>query len=127
MKKLLDILVSSLLIGLIVVLFTACGGTAASGPNPVHMNEVDFLQSSITIKKGETVTLINDSAAVHYIENGTWDDNGTQRPAAEPGAPKVDTQIGGDASTTLGPFNTAGIFKLYCTIHTGMKLTVIVK
>lgn len=115
------------LLSIIIVVLTACGGTAGSGPNPVHMNGVDFQQSSITIKKGETVTLINDSAAVHYIENGTWDDNGTQRPAIEPGAPKVDTQIGGNANATLGPFNTAGTFKLYCTVHPDMKLTVIVK
>ena len=109
-----------------MVLLTACGGSATSGSNPVHMNGVDFLQPSVVIKKGETVTLINDSPAVHYIENGTWD-NGTQRPAIESGAPKVDTQVGGNTSTTLGPFNTAGTFKLYCTVHPDMNLTVIVK
>ena len=124
MKRLSGIAV---LLGLLVVLLTACGGPAATdGPNPVHMNSVDFLQPLITIKKGETVTLINDAAAVHYIENGTWD-NGTQRPGIEPGAPKVDTQVGGNASSTLGPFNTAGTFKLYCTVHPSMNLTVIVK
>ncbi len=123
MKRLSGIAV---LLGLIVVLLAACGGTAAGGPNPIHMNGVDFLQPSITIKKGEVVTLINDAGAVHYIENGTWD-NGTQRPGIEPGALKVDTQVGGNANATLGPFNTAGTFKLYCTVHPSMNLTVIVK
>lgn len=123
MKRLSGIFV---LLSLIVILLAACGGAEASGPNPVHMNGVDFLQPSVTIKKGEVVTLINDAGAVHYIENGTWD-NGTQRPAIEPGAPKVDTQVGGNANSTLGPFNTAGTFKLYCTVHPDMNLTVIVK
>jgi plastocyanin len=110
----------------ISALLAACGGSTASGPNPVHMNSVDFQQSSITIKKGQTITLINDSGAVHYIENGTWD-NGTQRPAIERGAPTVDAQVAGDGSNTIGPFNTAGTFKLYCTVHPDMTLTVIVK
>jgi plastocyanin len=123
MKKLLSILI---LLSFISVLLAACGSSTVSGPNPVHMNEVDFLQPSITIKKGESVTLINDAAAVHYITNGTWD-NGTQRPAVEPGAPTVDMQIAGNGGGKLGPFNTAGTFKFYCTVHTDMKLTVIVK
>ncbi|MBA2676828.1 MAG: hypothetical protein H0U76_00280 [Ktedonobacteraceae bacterium] len=123
MKRLSGIFV---LLGLVIVLLTACGGPPASGPNPVHMNSVDFLQPSITIKKGEIVTLINDEGTVHYIANGTWD-NGMQKAEIEPGAPKVDIQVGGNASSTLGPFNTAGTFKLYCTIHPNMKLTVTVK
>jgi len=122
MKKLLSIFV---LLGFIAVLLAACGGSTVSGPNPVHMNSIDFLQPSIIVKKGESVTLINDAGAVHYIANGTWD-NGTQRPAIEPGAPKVDIQIGGNAGGTLGPFNTAGTFKFYCTVHPDMKLTVVV-
>ena len=28
---------------------------------------------------------------------------------------------------TIGPFNTAGTFHLYCTVHQGMNLTVIVQ
>ncbi len=123
MKKLLGAFV---LLSVIVAMLASCGGPAASGPNPVHMNSVDFLQTAITIKKGERITLINDAAAVHYIANGTWE-NGTQRPAIEPGAPTVDSQVAGNGSATIGPFNTAGTFKLYCTVHPGMNLTVIVK
>jgi plastocyanin len=124
MKKLAGIFV---LFSLVVGLLAACGGSTVSGPNPVHMNEVDFLQPSITIKKGESITLINDAAAVHYITNGTWDNNGTQRPGIEPGAPTADMQIGGNGGGKLGPFNTAGTFKFYCTVHPDMKLSVIVK
>jgi plastocyanin len=38
-----------------------------------------------------------------------------------------DVNIGGNSSATIGSFTTAGTFKLYCTVHTGMNLTVIVQ
>ncbi len=112
---------------LLSLLATACGGAAATGPNPVHMDDQNFKQSSITIKKGQVVTLINDAIVNHVIENGTWDANGNQRPGTEVGAPKVDYNVTANGSQTIGPFNTAGTFKLYCTVHTGMNLTVIVQ
>ena len=111
----------------IAVLLTACGG-APGGPNPVHMSSTSFARSSITIQKGESITLMNDSPFVgHTIANGTWE-NGTAKPAIEVGAPEVKAvQIGGNSSATIGPFTTAGTFKLYCTVHAGMNLTVIVQ
>jgi plastocyanin len=90
------------------------------------MNDNDFVQSSITIKKGESVTLVADTFIPHTIANGTWE-NGTPQPAKEPGAPVIDKSVGGNSSGTIGPFTSAGSFKLYCTIHSGMKLTVVVK
>lgn len=106
------------------------GGSTASGTtqNAVHMNDSNFLQSSITIKKGESVTLIDDDPVTpHIISNGTWE-NEAPKAAIEPGAPKVqNVQINGGSSGPIGPFTTAGTFKLYCTIHTDMNLTVIVK
>src|SRR5258706_7478011 len=125
-KKLFAILGLSCLI---TVLLVACGtSNANAGPNPVHMSGTNFVQNSITIKKGESITLINDDLfGSHTITNGTWE-NGTARPAREAGAPKVnDVKIGGNSSATIGPFMTAGTFKLYCTVHTDMNLTVIVQ
>lgn len=118
----------------------ACGNSGpgnAAGPgnssldggsgNTVHMNNMQFLQSSITIQKGESITLVADTAVPHIIANGTWQ-NGEAKPAKEPGAPEINgVQINGNSSSTLGPFNTAGTFQLYCTIHPGMNLTVIVQ
>lgn len=108
----------------IVALFTACG-SAPGGPNPVHMNATNFTQNSITIKKGESITLMNDNPFVgHTIANGSWE-NSTAKPSTETGAPEVkDVQIGGGSSATIGPFTTTGTFKLYCTVHAGMNLTV---
>ena len=109
------------------VLLVACGSgsNASAGPNPVHMSGTNFVQKSITIKKGESITLINDDLfGSHTIANGTWE-NGTAQPVREAGAPEIkDVQIGGNSSASLGPFTTAGIYKLYCTVHAGMSLTV---
>ena len=126
LKKLFAILGLSCII---TILLVACGSSNASaGPNPVHMSGTNFVQKSITIKKGESITLINDDLfGSHTIANGTWE-NGTAKPAREAGAPEIkDVKIGGNSSATIGPFTTTGIFKLYCTIHPGMNLTVIVQ
>lgn len=91
------------------------------------MNDTNFVPPSITIKKGEQVTLTNDSLATpHIIANGTWE-NGSAKPAIEPGVPEVKgLQVSENGSDTVGPFNTAGTFQFYCTIHPGMNLTVVV-
>ena len=127
LKKLFAILGVSCIIA---VLLAACGSgsEANTGPNPVHMNATNFVQNSITIKKGESITLIDDDLFVpHIIANGTWE-NGTAKPTREVGAPEVNNvNIGGSSSATIGPFTTSGTFKLYCTIHAGMNLTVIVQ
>ncbi len=119
---------------ILIFLLAACGGTTITTSTPnqvhtnqVHMNESNFDQSSITIKKGESITLVNDTAVIHIIENGTWDNNGNARSEKEPGTPIVDAQMNGYAHQEIGPFNATGTFHLYCPIHPGMKLTVIVK
>ena len=114
----------------ITLLLVACATTSAdtsSAPNQVHMNTTNFVSSSITIKKGERITLIDDTLIPHTIASGTWN-NGTAKPTREPGAPEVkDVQINGSSQDTIGPFTTTGTFHLYCTIHSGMNLTVVVQ
>jgi len=127
-KKVLSILLLSCTIALTLA---ACGdtgtGNSAGSGNTVHMNNADFLQPSITIHKGESITLVADTGVPHRIANGAWE-NGTAQAAKEAGAPQVNNvQIDGNSSQTIGPFNTAGTFHLYCTIHPGMNLTIIVQ
>ena len=127
LKKLFVILgVSCVITALLVA--SGSGSNANAGPNPVHMSGTNFVQNSITIKKGERITLINDDLfGSHTIANGTWE-NGTAQPAREAGAPEInDVKIGGNSSAAIGPFTTPGTFKLYCTVHAGMNLTVIVQ
>lgn len=114
----------------IILLVGACGtassATSSSG-STVHMNGTNFAPTSIVIKKGERLTLSDDTFIPHIIANGTWE-NGTAHTTREPGAPLIkDVQVNGKGSQTVGPFNAAGTFKLYCTIHSGMNLTVVVQ
>jgi plastocyanin len=61
------------------------------------------------------------------IANGTWESNGNAKYAVEAGAPKIVTRFDGEDSHRIGPFTTAGTFHLYCTVHQGMNLTVVVQ
>ena len=127
MKKLPAIFAFCTLLTLLFVACSGSGNTSSSGPNTVHMSDANFVQQSITIKKGEEVTLVNDSAVIHIIENGSWNSNGEAVPAIEPGAPKVEDQVSGNMSQTVGPFNMVGTYHLYCSVHPGMNLTIIVQ
>jgi hypothetical protein len=92
----------------------------------VHMGVSNFAQSSVTVSKGSKLMLIDDGSFPHILRNGIWE-NSTPHPATEAGAPPVQNlQVNGNA-VEIGPFNTAGTFHIYCTIHLGMNLTVIVQ
>ena len=125
MKKLFMMVI---LLGLVTILVVACGGdSTASGSYVVHMSDLNFVQPSITIPKGSTITLTNDSSALHIIANGSWAD-GTAQPMQESGAPTVNNvQVSGNQSQDVGPFNTSGTYHLYCTVHPGMNLVVVVQ
>jgi plastocyanin len=140
MKRWLAFLALSYLLTFILM---ACGrvgtsapagsGTAGTAPPAalgaeVHMNSANFVQTEITIQKGQSVRLINDDPITpHIIANGTWV-NGTAKPTGGPNAPEVrNVQINGNTQATIGPFTTAGTFKFYCTIHPAMNLTVMVR
>lgn len=130
MKK---ILFASAVVCILTFFLAACtspanvgGGGSDNAAPTVHMDDTQFVPAIITIKKGDKLTLVDDVAVIHVIQNGRWDSNGTQRPGTELGAPTVQVQFNGNDQQTVGPFNTAGTFHLYCTIHNDMNLTVIV-
>ena len=126
MKKLIAAFVLLFMITFMVV---ACGGGTSSGAsNEVHMGSSNFVQSSITISKGSSITLIDDMAVTHIISNGMWV-NGTPKPQQEAGAPVVKNMTFNSSgqTQTIGPFNTAGTFHYYCSVHVNMNLTVIVQ
>ena len=102
------------------------GGEGGGNSTTVHMGTTNFLVSSITIPKGSKLTLVDDVQVPHIIQNGSWDSSGTAKPAKEAGAPTVNDSFSGGDTKDIGPFTTAGTYHLYCTIHTGMNLTVTV-
>ncbi len=100
--------------------------TSPNGVPTVHMSAATFTQSSVTIAKGSKLLLVDDVAVTHILANGSWQ-HGKATPAREPGAPNVSNVQVNDTSTEIGPFTTAGIYHLYCTIHQGMNLTISVQ
>jgi plastocyanin len=122
------LLVSIVLLALLTMLLAACSIHEASGPTGpvVHMGNADFVQHSITVSKGDSITLIDDVAVAHTIKNGSWAAGKPTEPK-ESGAPTYSANFTGNDNSTLGPFPTAGTFHYYCTVHPGMNLTVIVK
>ena len=114
---------------LLTIICVACRIEVAPqvhGPT-VHMGQTNFVQSSVNLQKGEMLNLQDDVNSTHIITNGSWV-NSVPHPARKPGAPSVmQTYSGAGQSVPVGPFNTAGTFYLYCTVHPGMNLTVIVQ
>jgi plastocyanin len=129
-----QLLAGSLLCLALLVAITACGGStpghagnSPAAPNEVHMGGDNFEQTSVTLQKGQSLILVNESGAPHYIANGTWKNNSPDT-HEEAGAPTVaNVLIDGNATQSIGPFSTAGTFHLYCTVHPGMNLTVLVQ
>ncbi len=80
----------------------------------------------VILIEGSKLLLVDDVSVLHILANDIWQ-HGTAIPAHEPGAPTVNNvQVNGN-STQIGPFTTAGTYHLYCTIHQGMNLTIIVQ
>ena len=116
-----------LLFGFLTTILAACAiydESAVSGPT-VHMGAANFVQQTITITKGDSLTLVDDVGVQHILKNGSWQ-GAKQVPATESGAPTVNLTFNCGDTASAGPFNTAGQFHIYCTIHPGMNLTVTV-
>ncbi|MEO6891967.1 MAG: hypothetical protein ABI456_20355 [Ktedonobacteraceae bacterium] len=106
---------------------TASNGTQSGGEPVAHMGITDFVQNVVLVPKGSKLKLTDDGQYTHIIQNGTWDASNTPKNATEPGAPAVNALTINNGSAEIGPFNTAGIYHLYCTVHRGMNLTVVVQ
>jgi plastocyanin len=114
----------------LTILFTSCRVVDASTlpKNPkVQMGQSNFLTSTVTISKGQSIDLIDTVSSNHVILNGRWNGS-TQEPKKEANAPDVNVTISAAGqSKTVGPFSTAGTFNIYCNVHQGMNLTITVK
>ena len=122
--------VLGVVLGAILIAAVAQPGTittaTTSGEPTVHLGTGSFLQPSVTVPKGSKLLLVDDGSFTHIIANGSWV-NGAPQPQRESGAPIVNNVQVSGGSTEIGPFATAGTYHLYCAIHQGMNLTVIVQ
>jgi len=97
-----------------------------NGVPTVHMSAGNFDTSTVTISKGSKLMLVDDTSSLHILANGSWQGNSV-RHEREPGAPLVNhLQVSGN-SVEIGPFNTAGTYHIYCEVHQGMNLTIVVQ
>lgn len=120
------LVIGAIFIGAIAQETVASGTSYTNGVPTVHMGAGSFLQTSVTITKGSKLMLVDDVAALHILDNGSWQ-NGMPKTSSEPGAPRVNNlQIKG-GSTEIGPFSVAGTYHIYCAVHQGMNLTIIVQ
>ncbi len=127
LSALAGLVVGALLIGGLVA--TAAPGsvsaTGAGGEPTVHMGPGNFVTSSVNVPKGSKLLLVDDGTFLHILANGTWRGS-TAQPEQQPGAPVVNNVQVNANSVDIGPFNTAGTYSIYCTIHPGMTLTIVV-
>lgn len=100
------------------------GGGCASGT--VHTLATSFQESCVNVAKGSKLTITPSQPSFHNFLNGSWV-NGNQQPATEPGTPTINNVQETSTPVTIGPFNTAGTFHIFCTVHPGMNLTINVK
>ncbi|HXR66900.1 MAG TPA: plastocyanin/azurin family copper-binding protein [Ktedonobacteraceae bacterium] len=121
-----------LLIGAILIAAMAqpAAASAASattnGVPTVHMGMSTFDQTSITIAKGSKLLLVDDNSIPHVLANGSWV-NGQPQTENQAGEPLLNNVTVNGNSLAIGPFTIAGTYHIYCRIHPGMMLTVIVQ
>jgi plastocyanin len=97
-------------------------------PRPVPRADIgmftaDFNKEAVTLHRGERLTLINDSNAVHVVGPG----RNSRIASPERGVPMTGFHLmQTNGSYTTGPWMTVGTFYLTCTVHPGMDLRVVV-
>jgi plastocyanin len=125
---------SGIVVGMIVVALivsanpqAGSASTNTGGEPTVYIGGAHFIQDVVLVPKGSRLRIVNDSSVEHILQNGRWSANGTAQTVAEPGAPAVHNVDIMGGSVEIGPFPTAGVFHIYCTLHPGMNLTIVVE
>ncbi|HEV2238491.1 MAG TPA: hypothetical protein VGR57_17670 [Ktedonobacterales bacterium] len=120
--------IGALLIGAFAGPSAGGAGSAQAGTETVHLGGASFIPNIVAVHKGDMLALVGDSPAPHIIANGSWNsDNNKTLPGTEPGAPVVNSVTVNNTTVKTGPWTTPGTYHLYCSVHPGMNLTVIVQ
>lgn len=114
---------------LVLLMFApAACGQRTTGPNEVSMVAADFGTTSITVKMGQAVHFTDPAGTggTHTIclgSDGTCD-KGAKGPQALQ-SPGFTINAGDPAKDVM--FDTPGTYKITCSIHPSMNLTVTVQ
>lgn len=115
------------LIGTIAQAPAAAGATTSqTGSVTVHLTATRFAPDIVALHSGDKLTLVDDVPVPHTITNGTWSADNRPVPGVEPGAPVINNVALNNNTVTIGPFTMPGTYHLYCIIHPGMSLTILV-
>jgi plastocyanin len=117
---------AGLVLGAVLVGMTAQASPGATTAS-IHMTSDHFAPDIVALHTGGSLTITNDSTAPHILSNGSWSQDSHPAPAAESGAPVVKNIDVTSGNATIGPFTTAGVYHIYCTVHPGMTLTIVVQ
>jgi plastocyanin len=77
-----------------------------------------FVPETLTVSKGTTVTWTNKDSTLHTVTSGS--------PESGNSGTEFDSSYLAAGKTFQHPFNTAGTFDYYCTLHPYMKGKVVV-
>jgi len=129
LSGLAGIVVGMLLVSLIVAANPQASAASANsnGEPVVYLAANHFVQNVVLVPKGAKLLIVDDGSIEHVLQNGMWDTNGTPHAAAEPGAPAIRNVDITGGSREIGPFPIAGVYHIYCTLHQGMNLTIVVQ
>lgn len=105
---------------------TSAASATTNGEPTVHLSPTAFVQNVVLVPKGSKLLLVDDGNYDHVLQNGFWQGT-TPHNHGEPGAPTVQNRDINGGSLEIGPFTTAGIYHIYCSVHVGMNLTIVVQ
>lgn len=123
MRYLLRILLPTLLAGVTFVACASTSGSSATGSPTVAgktaavtIKGFAFAPATLTVDKGTVVTFANQDSTTHTVTSGAN--------RAKDG--KFDQQLSGGTEATI-TFDAPGTFVYFCSIHSTMTATVVVK
>lgn len=110
-----------------VVPQTSTISTDPAGQSVIHMTATNFAHNVVLVSKGKSLLVVNDSLVEHVLRNGAWDGDGSAHSQVESGAPTLNNIDIISEPKLIGPFTTTGVYHIYCTLHPGMNLTIVVQ
>jgi plastocyanin len=114
---------------LVVPLLAAGVWLPAAGADPtpapagvLGMDHQYFAKDQVTVKCGDSLSMVNDSRWVHIIGPG----EGGHISPVPPGVPVTRELVETNDSYTTGSWNVPGKYSLTCSVHPDMTVKVVV-
>jgi plastocyanin len=103
----------SLIVAALVAAAIPTPSGAAAPPNAtVHIHDMAFVPATIAVRAGDKVTFVNDDDDAHTAtaDDGSWDSEGLA-----------------NRERWTHAFTAPGTIAYHCTVHPGMRGTIVVR